>query len=127
MHSEQRQKTHALLKERQIDQALFARPHSVTWLTGFAPPPQTGAPTVEASYPLVWYDRGQFTLIVVDTYTELAAHFGSESDGRVVTYVGNNLNAPIASGPNLSAAFDATVKLSRNANRHRAGIYQRPD
>ena len=39
-HQIQRQQAHDLLKQREIDQALFANPASVNWLTGFAPPPQ---------------------------------------------------------------------------------------
>jgi len=115
MHSEQRQQTHALLQQQQIDQALFARPESVKWLTGFAPPVQVGPNLFSASYPLVWYDKGQFTLIVVDAYADLATPFGKEPDGHVVTYLGYTIEQPIASGKNLLAAFNATAKISRSS------------
>jgi Xaa-Pro aminopeptidase len=114
MHSEQRQQTHSLLKQQRIDQALFARPESVKWLTGFAPPVQVGPNLFTASYPLVWYDKGQFTLIAVDAYADLAAPFGQEPDGQVVTYLGYTIEQPIASGKTLLAAFNTTANTSSN-------------
>ncbi len=115
MHHEQRQQTNALLQSRQIDQALFARPESVTWLTGFAPPVQVGPNLFAASYPLVWYEDGQFTLIVVDSYAELAAPFAREADGRLLTYVGYSLEQPIAGAAHLSEVFDQTISVKPGA------------
>lgn len=113
MHREQRQQTHALLQQQGIDQALFARPESVKWLTGFAPPVQVGPNLFSASYPLVWYDKGQFTLIAVDAYADLAAPFGKEPDGQIVMYLGYTIEQPIASGQHILAAFNATAKVRR--------------
>lgn len=115
MHKEQREQTHALLQQQHIDQALFAKPESVNWLTGFAPPVQVGPNLFAASYPLVWYDDGQFTLIAVDAYAGLAASFGREPDGRVLTYPGNRIEQPIASGKHLSEAFEKAVSLKQTA------------
>jgi len=116
MHQEQRQQTHALLQQHQIDRALFAHPHSVKWLTGFAAPIQTGPNLFESSYPLVWYEGGQFTLIVVTAYTDLAASFGKEPDGHVITYAGNTLEAPIESGAHLLTAFEQLLKATSMIN-----------
>ena len=116
MHESQREQTHALLRERHIDQALFARPESVTWLTSFAPPVETGPNLFAASYPLVWYDGGQFTLIVVDAYAELAAPFASAADGQVVTYVGYTVDQPIRSGAHLLATFESLLHHSSRLN-----------
>jgi Xaa-Pro aminopeptidase len=110
MHTQQRQQAHELLQRHHIHQAVFARPESVKWLTGFAPPVHVGLHLFAASLPLVWYDGGQFTLIIVDGYADLAASFAQENDGRVVTYTGYNLNAPIASGKHLLDAFYSTAK-----------------
>src|SRR5215471_1692138 len=106
MHKEQRQLTQALLKERDIDQAVFAKPESVKWLTGFAAPVQVGPNLFAAGFPLVWYERGHFTLIVVDSDGEFAAPFGQEPDGSLVTYAGRTVNEPIASGKRLLTAFE---------------------
>ena len=38
MHQEQRDKTHQLLRQTGIHQALFAHPGNVTWLTGMPHP-----------------------------------------------------------------------------------------
>ena len=120
MHQIQREQTHALLRDRHIDQAVFARPESVTWLTGFAVPVQTGPNLFAASYPLVWYDGGQFTLIVVDSYADLAAPFAKEADGLLVTYPGNTVDRPIAGGANLLAAFSALP--DNNSSRLHIGV-----
>ncbi len=111
MHQEQRQQTHALLRQQGIDRAVFAKPASVTWLTGFTPPVQVGPNLFAASYPLVWYEGGQFTLIVVDAQADLAAPFGQEPDGRVVTYTGYSFERPIASGKYLLEAFLTTAAI----------------
>jgi len=58
MHQEQRERTHELLESKGIEQALFANPHTVKWLTGFAPPVQTGPHPFAGGPPLVWYESG---------------------------------------------------------------------
>src|SRR5258708_202629 len=97
MHREQRQQTHDLLRQNNIQQALFARPERTTWHAAFAPPIYTGPNLFAASYPVVWYDNGHFTLIVVDSFAELAAPFGKEPDAQVVTYLGRSLDRPLSS------------------------------
>src|SRR5882724_12009963 len=111
MHNEQRQQTHDLLRQRGIEQALFARPESTSWLTGFAAPVQTGPNLYAASYPLVWYDNGQFTLIVVDSLAGLAAPFANEPDGQLVPYIGVRLEQPTSSADELLAAFKKAAKV----------------
>ncbi len=113
MHKAQREQTHQLLQQKGIQQAIFARPESVKWLTGFAPPIQVGPNLFAASYPVVWYDGGQFTLIVIDGYGELAAPFGKEADGKVVTYQGYSVQQPIMSGKYLVEAFDKVAGIAR--------------
>src|SRR5258708_17168461 len=108
MHKEQRQQTHALLRQSQIDQALFARPESVKWLTGFAAPVQLGIHLQASSYPLVWYDAGQYHLITVDSYAELASPY-RHSVLNVSTYQGYRVDRPIEIGKRLLELF---LKLS---------------
>lgn len=97
MHRPQREQVHALLTERGIDAALFASPASITWLTGFAPPVQTGANPFAAAPPLLWWADGTFTLIVVDGLAPLAATFDDEEDGSVASYRGYTIDGPIDS------------------------------
>jgi Xaa-Pro aminopeptidase len=101
MHAEQRQRTRELLDARGITNALFAHPHSVTWLTGFAPPVQLGRHLFGGGPPLVHYADGRFTLVVVDAWRDLAAPFAQDPDGAVVTYQGYTIEHDIESLTNL--------------------------
>ncbi len=114
MHKEQREQTQALLKAHQIEQAVFAKPDTVKWLTGFAPPVQVGPQLFASSYPIVWYDGAQFTLITVDAYADLAKPLAQEPDCQVVVYQGYTANEPIAGGKHLSEAFDKVASVRRN-------------
>jgi Xaa-Pro dipeptidase len=119
MHKEQRDQTHALLKQHNIHQAIFSKPASVCWLTGFAPPVQVGPNLFTASYPLLWYDDGQFTLIVVESYADLAEPFSMQPDCAVLTYEGYTPDAPIASATHL---LDAFTTLLANTQSKQIGI-----
>ncbi len=101
MHEEQRQRASELLHEQGIDAALFASSASITWLTGFAPPVQTGPNPFAAAPPLLWWDGDRFTLIIVDALAGLAAPFAEEADGAVVAYRGYTIDAPIDSPSHL--------------------------
>jgi Xaa-Pro aminopeptidase len=101
MHQEQRQQTQALLKEKNIDRAIFARRETITWLTGFNPPMQVGLNLFSAGNPLLWYEGGRFTLIVVNQQEGIAAPFAAEPDGGLITYDGYTLEPAIASPTNL--------------------------
>lgn len=105
MHEQQRQRAGELLHEKGIDAALFASPASVTWLTGFAPPIQTGPHPFAAAPPLVWWDGERFTLIVVDGLAGAAASFAAEPDGDVLAYRGYTIEAPIDSATHLNTAL----------------------
>src|SRR5690349_13350663 len=112
MHLEQRQKTNELLKQNHIHQAMFARPESIKWLTGFAQPVQVGHNLFASGEPLLWYDDGQYTLIIVDSFRELATPYVKSPDLRIIPYVGYSLNQPIASGANLQKILNEYVKVS---------------
>lgn len=122
MHHEQREQTRALLRARGIDIAVFAHPHSVTWLTGFAPPVQTGPHLFAGAPPLVLYADGRFTLVVVDAWAELAALFGAEADGAVVTYLGYTVEQPIDGPGELQSSLELGWLASAASQRARIGI-----
>lgn len=105
MHEQQRQRAGALLHEKEIDAALFANAASVTWLTGFTPPIQTGPNPFAAAPPLLWWDGERFTLIVVEGLAGAAASFATEPDGTVLAYQGYAVNAAIDSAMHLRAAL----------------------
>lgn len=105
MHEEQRQRAHDLLRRRGIDRALFASPASVTWLTGFAAPVQTGPNPFAGGPPLAWYAGGEWTLIVMDGQAQAA----SASGCRVVGYLGYTIEAPIDGPGRLIEALRQAV------------------
>lgn len=105
MHEQQRQKTADLLKSSGIDRALFAELDSVKWLTGFAPPIQLGWHHFAGGPALVWYESGQFTLIVLDVHEEAAGEFDAEPDGTLITYQGYAVEEPITSPENIRAVL----------------------
>lgn len=100
-HAEQRQRAHQLLQHQNIRQALFAHPHSVAWLTGFAPPPLMWPSLFAGGPPLVWYADGEFTLIAIS---------GSECDAvPVVHYVGYTVETPITAPQHLAATLQRLI------------------
>lgn len=105
MHQEQRARTHDLLKQRGIQRAIFARLESVRWLTGFAQPIQVGPNPFAGGPPLVWYEDGHFTLVIVDGYAGAAAFFANEPDCSLLTYPGYTIQAPITGGTHLTATL----------------------
>jgi Xaa-Pro aminopeptidase len=107
MHQEQRDRTRRLLREQDIDAALFAHPHSVTWLTGFTAPVQAGVNPFAGGPALVWYADGRFTLFVADVFAALAEPFSQEADGAVVTYLGYTVDAPIDAARHLRKALQS--------------------
>ena len=94
MHEIQRAQTRELLKAHGFDCALFAQPNSVTWLTGFAMPVQTGPNFFAGAGALVWYAGGRFTLVVLDAWAEAAAPFAKEPDGALAAYLGYTIAQP---------------------------------
>ena len=109
MHTEQRSRARELLEERGISHALFASRASVTWLSGFAPPPQLGGNAFAGGPPVVWYDEGEFTLIVLDAFAADTEAFGRQPGCAVKTYLGYTIEQPIASADGLIAVLRETV------------------
>src|SRR5262245_30517242 len=118
MHEQQRQRAHEHLKAQGIVHALFASPASLTWLTGFAPPVQTGPHPFAGGPPLVWYAHGEWTLIVLDAHAELAAASGCD----VVSYLGYTIEAPIDGPGHLIAVLR---KVAGSSGVSQLGVEER--
>jgi len=105
MHAEQRVRADKTLTAHHLRRALFANPFSVTWLTGLAPPPQLGPLPFAGGPSLVWYEDGEFVLIVVDAYADQAAASGC----RVHSYLGYTSEQPLASSAHLAETLSRVV------------------
>ncbi len=123
MHQEQRQRAHDLLKSKGISRALFANPYTIKWLTGFAPPVQVGFNFFAGGPPLVWYEDGHFTLLVVDAYATDTAAFDNEVDGAVITHLGYTIEQPLAGVDHLTTALRQAVGQAGAGGR--IGLEQR--
>lgn len=122
MHQEQRQRAHAYFKSRGIERALLANPYTVKWLTGFAPPVQVGSNFFAGGPPLVWYEDGHFTLLVVDAYAADTAAFDGQADGAVITHLGYTIEQPLAGTDHLTAALRQVMGKSRSG---KVGVEER--
>ncbi len=88
--NEQRQRAMKRLEADGIEQAIFANPLSVRWLTGL------DVPGGSAENPaLLWYDRGDFTLLVESSFAAQAASFGAQKGCAVRDYLGYTIQQPI--------------------------------
>ncbi len=124
MHQEQRQKTQELLQAGGITRAVFANLNSVKWLTGLTPPVQLGPPIFAAAPPLVWYEAGQFTLVVVDSYAAEAAAFGQQPNCALVSYQGYSFEEPLAGAAHLAAVLPQVLAPGR-ARSGQVGLEER--
>ena len=112
MHETQRERTDQMLRSKGIEQALFTNYCSVKWLTGFAPPVQTGPYLFAGGPALVWYADGHYTLLVVDALSAAAPGFGEQPDCALVSYQGYSLHDPITPVVHLTAAFRGILRAA---------------
>lgn len=122
MHQEQRDQTHAFLKEKGIQRALFAHPGNVTWLTGLPHPWRAAADLYSGGPSLVWYEDGVFTLMIMDGQAASAGDYAEQPNCHLVTYLGytyqqqpdgaNLLASALqeVAGSNLSASIGVETK-----------------
>ncbi len=109
-HSTQRAQTHELLKSRGIERALFANIATVKWLTGFAPPIQTGPSAFLGGPPMVWYENGAWTLMVFDWQEVNAGEFGKQENCALVSYSGYTVDQPLTGQVKLRGLFRSVVQ-----------------
>ncbi|MBI3959190.1 MAG: aminopeptidase P family protein [Chloroflexi bacterium] len=104
MHSEQRQRTARRLAQDGIEQAIFASPLSVRWLTGI------DVPGGSAENPaLLWYDQDKFTLLVENGFAAQAAIFGAQPGCAVRDYLGYTIQQPIDRPAHLARLLSAVA------------------
>ncbi|MBX3011765.1 MAG: aminopeptidase P family protein [Caldilineaceae bacterium] len=113
LHQEQRQRTRDLLKAKGITRALFTNSSSVKWLTGFVPAVQLGPNFFLGAPPLVWYEEGHYTVVLLDGQAGSVAHLATATDCEVVTYLGYTIQQPIAGGERLRECFAPILRRSQ--------------
>jgi len=112
MHQRQREQIPDLLKSKGVDKALFANVANITWLTGFDPPTGFGADLYSGGPPLLWYEGGEFTLILLDAHAGGAEGFEKQPGCHLVTYLGYTIEQPPASADHLAAALREVIGAS---------------
>ena len=98
MHKQQRERTTRMLHEAGVELALFSDIDSVRWLTGLNLSPPA----------LLFFDRGDFTLLADDGYGEASA-FGGETGCSYVPIVGYTIQQPIDAPARLAEALRELV------------------
>jgi len=78
-------------RTRGVTAALLANPWTVSWLTGYAPPIQTGPSPFEGGPALAWWAGGELTLIASDAEAGAARATGAE----VREYAGYTIDEPL--------------------------------
>jgi Xaa-Pro dipeptidase len=93
------------LKEHSLAALLLSDPHSLTWLTGYAPPIETGPNPFEGGPALAWVADGQVTLVLSDAEAGAAMASGA----AVQEYLSYTIEAPVAGLRNQTAALVKTL------------------
>jgi Xaa-Pro aminopeptidase len=93
------------LKEHKLSAALLSDPHTLTWLTGYAPPIETGPSPFEGGPALAWYAAGQLVLILSDAEAAAAKATGA----AVQDYVSYTIEAPVAGLRNQAEALSRVL------------------
>ncbi len=107
MHPQNLERFSALLRSRRLTAALLADPATITWLTGYATPIETGPSPFEGSAVLAWWHAGDLHLIVSDM--EVAAAQEAAPAG-VHSYVSYTIEAPLAGAANQVQALRNVLK-----------------
>ncbi len=97
------------LASRSLDAALVSDPATVTWLTGYAPPIETGPNPFEGGPALAWVADGSLTLVMSDAEAPIARALGAD----VHEYVGYAVQTAVAAFTNQAEALEALIADGR--------------
>lgn len=95
------ERVHRLMKEHSLDAVLLSNPFNITWLTGYAPPIQTGPSPFEGGPALAWLRGEQLTILTSDMESGSARLSGVD----VHDYTAYTIEAPIDGIKNQSMAL----------------------
>ncbi len=112
MHAQSLDRLNGILRGRGLDAALLSNPFTLTWLTGYAPPIQTGPSPFEGSPALAWWQAGEVTLLVSDAEEAAARVTGAD----VRTYTAYTIDRPLAGPDSQAAALRELLSQSGRGN-----------
>jgi Xaa-Pro dipeptidase len=99
-------------KGKKLSSALLSNPATITWLTGYAAPIQTGPNPFEGAPALAWWHAGHLVLVVSDGEAGAARAQGAD----VCEYVGYTIDAPAAGFHNQGAVLSELIRAASTAN-----------
>ncbi len=85
------ERLNAHLRSLGVEAALLSSPFTLTWLTGYAPPIQTGPSPFEGGPAIGWWRDGELTVVLSDEEAEAAQGLGVD----VRDYVGFSVEEPL--------------------------------
>ena len=106
MHTENVTKLAEYLRSQGLQAALLANPFNLTWLTGYAPPIQTGPSPFEGGPALGWFLNGELTLLVSDGEAGPAGAAGAS----LLSYAGYTVDEPLACPHRMADLFGELLK-----------------
>ncbi len=106
MHQHALDRLDRFLRSRGLFAALLANPATVTWLSGYAAPINSGPSPFEGGPALGWYRDGALTLLVSDLEAAAARASGAE----VREYLGYTIERPLDAIGNQAAALRALLQ-----------------
>lgn len=89
------------MNDQQLEGVLLSSPFNITWLTGYAPPIQTGPSPFEGGPALAWLREDRLVLLISDSESGATGELGIE----VLDYVAYTIAAPVAGYDNQAAAL----------------------
>jgi Xaa-Pro dipeptidase len=102
MHPENHARLLDYCQEHHLVAALLSSPFSLTWLTGYAPPIQTGPSPFEGGPALAWVRGQEITLVLSDAEAGAARQAGVS---QVCDYLAYTIEAPLAGMREQAAAL----------------------
>jgi Xaa-Pro dipeptidase len=97
---------------KQLSAALLSNPATITWLTGYSSPIQTGPNPFEGAPALVWWYAGHLVLVVSDGEAGTARAQGVD----VCEYVGYTIDTPAAGFPNQGTVLNDLIRAASTTN-----------
>jgi Xaa-Pro dipeptidase len=105
------------LRSQGLEAALLSNPATIAWLTGYAPPIQSGPSPFEAGTALGWWEDNQLTLVV----SNLESGAAKASKVRVIEYVGYTIDEPLAPTQNQAHGLADLLK-NRSTFHGKVGV-----